>query len=161
MFGTKCGRHNGEESWFCRQCGATFETPALASRQQQLIRQKQSTSLLSKDPDELTSNGIGSVIMGDGFLMVAVILSSTHTAVSSLLWLFLLMPAFFFFGKGFADVLHARQIRRSSERREMNSHDADTYLPSSSPIAGTFGRSITGELGLVDSVTERTTRDLG
>jgi hypothetical protein len=155
MFCTKCGKHNGEESRFCRQCGATFETPALASRQQQLVRQKQSTSLLSKDPDELTSNGIGSVIMGDGFLMVAVILSATHSAVSSLLWLFLLIPAFFFFGKGFADVLHARQIRRSSERREMNS------LPPSSSIAGTFGRPISGELVVAASVTERTTRDLG
>lgn len=65
-----------------------------------------------KDPDELTGNGIGSVIVGDGFLIVAVLLSVAGGSIGSLLWLLLLIPAFFFFGKGFADVLHARQIRR-------------------------------------------------
>jgi 4-hydroxybenzoate polyprenyltransferase len=106
--------------------------------------------LRAKDPDELTSNGIGSIFMGDGFFMVAVILSATHTAVSSLLWLFLLIPAFFFFGKGFADVLYARQIRRNSERKELNSQEAKAFLPRSS-----------SEGLAVASVTERTTRNLG
>jgi hypothetical protein len=114
-----------------------------------------------KDPDELVGNGIGSVIVGDGFFMVAAILSVTHSSVSSLLWLFLLIPAFFFFGKGFADVLHARQIRRRQKQNEYIDAPkiAELPLPRVS-VVDVFKKSISGELAAVASVTERTTRDL-
>jgi hypothetical protein len=107
-----------------------------------------------KDPDELTGNGIGSVIVGDGFFMVAVILSVTSSPIQSLLWLLLLIPAFFFFGKGFADVLHARQIRR----RLANQPGSTQSLTAASIVDG-LHESISGELAL-PSVTERTTRNL-
>jgi hypothetical protein len=113
----------------------------------------------SKDPDELTGNGIGSVIMGDGFLMVAVILGVTNTAISSLLWLLLLIPAFFFFGKGFADVLHARQIRRRLKAHEAVPAMADPTSPQAS-IADVFKQHTSGDLVATPSVTERTTREL-
>jgi hypothetical protein len=113
----------------------------------------------SKDPDELTGNGIGSVIMGDGFLMVAVILSATHTAISSLLWLLLLIPAFFFFGKGFADVLHARQIRRRSKALDAGSATNELSPPRTS-VAEVLKHHTAGELVATPSVTERTTREL-
>jgi len=115
----------------------------------------------SKDPDELTGNGIGSVIVGDGFFMVAVILSATHTSISSLLWLLLLIPAFFFFGKGFADVLHARQIYRRLKPGELAATPAITEL--STPRASVIEilkDYTSGELVNRPSVTERTTRQL-
>jgi hypothetical protein len=119
------------------------------------------TNVKSKDPDELIGEGIGSVIIGDGFFMVAVILSAAHSSVSSLLWLSLLIPAFFFFGKGFADVFHARQIRRRIKRNDFN--DASNHLALSSPptlVVDAFKKSLSGEVVAMPSVTERTTRNL-
>ncbi|HEY4757848.1 MAG TPA: hypothetical protein VIH43_04765 [Chthoniobacterales bacterium] len=113
-----------------------------------------------KDPDELTANGIGSVIVGDGLFMVAVILSVSHSAVSSLLWLLLIIPAFFFFGKGFADVLHARQVTRRLKQAEVNS---DTNRPELPPARVSFIevlKKTSAELLPGPSVTDRTTRDL-
>lgn len=108
-----------------------------------------------KDPDELTGNGIGSVIVGDGFLIVAVLLSATASSIGSLLWLMLLIPAFFFFGKGFADVLHARQIRRRLKHEGVGSGDE----LNSSAVVEQLHLSNSGELGL-PSITDRTTRNL-
>ena len=129
---------SSETERYCRQCGNRLETLVAGT---------------CKDPDELIGNGIGAVIAGDGLMMVAVILSATHTSVSSLLWLLLLIPAFAFFGKGFADVLHARQIRRRTKDALNHAHE---HLPSPNVLSG----SISGELATVPSVTERTTRRL-
>src|SRR5690349_14302339 len=107
MFCPKCGNRNDEGASFCRRCGIELASLPPTPFRQNLPRTSTGRSLTkvkSKDPDELTGDGIGSVIVGDGFFMVAVILSATHTSVSSLLWLFLLIPAFYFFGRGFADV---------------------------------------------------------
>ena len=161
---SKCGnRTEGER--FCRKCGTNLEDSSLISFKQNFLpRESVDESLTkakSKDPDELTGNGIGSVIIGDGFFMVAVILSAAHSSVSSLLWLFLLIPAFFFFGKGFADVFHARQIRRRIKQNRLN--DASKILAlSSAPtsVVDALKKSISGELVAMPSVTERTTRNL-
>jgi hypothetical protein len=134
---------------FCRKCGAPVSPSAPEPRGK--------GPTLSKDPDELTGNGIGAVFVGDGFLIVGIILSATQTPVSSILWLLLLIPAFFFFGKGFSDLLQARQIRRRIEQDALDVHSADA-LPSESVI-GALKRTISGEL-VLPSVTERTTRDL-
>jgi hypothetical protein len=102
----------------------------------------------------MTGNGIGSVIVGDGFLIVAVLLSVAGGSIGSWLWLLLLIPAFFFFGKGFADVLHARQIRR----RLKQAAESNPSLISPSGVA-VIPISNSGELAL-PSITERTTRNL-
>jgi hypothetical protein len=74
------------------------------------------------------------------------------------LWLLLLIPAFFFFGKGFADVLLAKQIRR--RLKALDTVSAVTNLSSSrGSIAEVFEHHASGELAL-PSVTERTTRQL-
>jgi hypothetical protein len=108
-----------------------------------------------KDPDELTGNGVASVFVGDGFFMVAVILSATHTSISSLLWLLLLIPAFFFFGKGFRDVWQARQIRSRLKESERSSFE----LESGSSLFASI-KTASGELVSGSSITERTTRQL-
>ena len=155
------GYDRGER--FCRRCGADLGTAMVTSVKDSFPQRKRTGENLSvanlKDPDELTGNGIGSVIMGDGFLMVAVILSATDTAISSLLWLLLLIPAFLFFGKGFADVLHARQIRRRSKALDDLLNIAETSPPRAS-IAEAFAHHRSGELAGAPSVTERTTRQL-
>lgn len=145
---TSCLAVVEETARFCRQCGTPFSNRTL-------VATELSTNLSRvppKDADELTGNGIGTVIVGDGFLMVAVILAVTASPISSLLWLLLLIPAFFFFGKGFADVLQARQIRR-----RMKLAAAESLTPSS--VVDALPKSIPDELEL-PSVTERTTRNL-
>jgi hypothetical protein len=130
---------------------------SLASVETNIERQVPKT----KDPDSLTSNGIASVIIGDGFFMVAVILAATNSAFSSMLWLFLLIPAFFFFGKGFADVLHARQIRRRQKQSELSAAVQSPELQTGRPSAiEIFEKVISRELTPVPSVTDRTTRNL-
>jgi uncharacterized membrane protein YvbJ len=165
MYCSKCGNQNGEGINFCRKCGTNLEGAMLSHFNQNSPDKKSVGANLiktkSKDPDELTGNGIGGVIIGDGFFMVAVILSATHSSVSSLLWLFLLIPAFFFFGKGFADILHARQIRRRQQQNQLNDTPKIAQLPS---LRGSFidviKKHTSGELVPLPSVTERTTRDL-
>jgi hypothetical protein len=158
MFCSKCGNRNGEGERFCRKCGKVLEHTAVKQdplRQQSAIENL--TDVRSKDPDELTGNGIGSVIIGDGFFMVAVILSASQSSVSSLLWLFLLIPAFFFFGKGFADVFHARQIRRRLKQTELKGAAIGELSPGRDSVVEVLRKSISGELV---SVTDRTTRNL-
>lgn len=154
MFCSKCGIQGDEGEKFCRKCGTDLENASVASVKKTFLQKKSIgeglTKASSKDPDELTGNGIGSVIVGDGFFMVAVMLSATHSSVSSLLWLFLLIPAFFFFGKGFADVFHARQIRRRMKQNELDA----------APIIDVFKNHASGDLIPAPSVTERTTRQL-
>ena len=154
MFCSKCGHHGDEGEKFCRKCGMDLENASLASLRQNLLQRKSMVEDLtkggSKDPDELIGNGIGSVFMGDGFFMVALILSATDSSVSSLLWLFLLIPAFFFFGKGFADLYRARQIHRRRKQCELGPGQ----------IGDVFKAHPSGGLLTAPSVTERTTCQL-
>ena len=135
---------------FCRNCGARIGTSFAGP----------SSSLSPKDPDELVGNGIGAVIVGDGLLIVAIILSAIQSSVNSLLWLLLLIPAFFCYGKGFADVLLARQIRR---RIKQDALDQETHLLHATceeSVSEILNRSLSGQPALVPSVTEKTTRNL-
>ena len=146
----ECGHQEQSVKRFCRHCGA----PVNASALQTGVDRK---TLSLKDPDELTANGIGAVFVGDGLLITAVILSATHSPVSSLLWLLLLIPAFVCFGKGFADVLHARQIQRRIKQAALNDQTTES-LPTTS-VVEVLKKTISGELTL-PSITERTTRNL-
>lgn len=148
---SNCGSQLDGIERFCRKCGRDVGN-TLAQNNPVSV---QAISL--KDADDLTGNGIGSVIMGDGFLIVALILGATHTAISSLLWLLLIIPAFIFFGKGFADVLKARQIRR--RLKELPATAVIQAPTTSSSFAEIVSRT-SGQIGAGPSVTERTTREL-
>jgi hypothetical protein len=146
---------------FCRACGAELEAPVPALKRPNRLQRRAAEPLQRNpvDPDELVGNGIASVFIGDGFLMVGLILSATSSPVSSLLWLLLLIPAFFFFGKGFADILHAQQIRRKLTQPQLNdAQQLNALAPPGSIIEAIRKKS--GELVSLPSVTERTTRDL-
>jgi hypothetical protein len=162
MFCSKCGNHGDEREKFCRKCGADLGNASLASVRQNVPPRKSSgEGVAPKDPDELIGNGLASVFAGDGFFLVAVILSATDSAVSSLLWLFLLIPAFFFFGKGFANVFQARQIRRRMKQDELDAGlTAAELSPPQESATAIFKNPSSAELLPASSVTERTTRQL-
>lgn len=164
MYCSKCGNQNNADIYFCRQCGNNLERAEnITNRNLTLmnIRNESLTTIQTKDPDELTGKGVSNVIIGDGFFMVAVILSATHSPVSSLLWLILLIPAFFFFGKGFTDVFRARQIRRRIKKEELKSALKNAELPPASvSFVETIKKHTSGELLPVPSVTDNTTREL-
>ena len=154
MFCAKCGLENETDVSFCRRCGSDLKPSSFTPAQ----RHEGWMTLPSNDPDELTSSGIGSVIMGDGFLIVAIILSATESSISSLLWLFLLIPGFFFFGRGVANVLKARQIRK--RLKSLPGAVLSDQATEPIPAADTFGKLASGKLPKAPSVTERTTREL-
>jgi hypothetical protein len=137
----KCEHELNADAKFCRSCGTELAPisplPIVKAKSDKAL-----PSVRSSDPDELVGTGVSKVITGDGFLMVAIFLSVTQTSVSGLLWLLLLLPAFYLFGQGFSDVFQARQIRR----RQQNAETATEFLPSAFP--------------LIDSVTNQTTRKL-
>jgi hypothetical protein len=160
MYCSTCGTENLKGLNFCRSCGVELEVTELThGKRSRAVRQRLKTPLFeaTNDPDELVGNGIASVFIGDGFLMVGVILSATSSPVSSLLWLLLLIPAFFFFGKGFRDVLHSQQIRRKQKHLD-TPQPPNALAPPGSLIEAI--KKTSDELVSLPSVTERTTRDL-
>src|SRR5688572_4418440 len=128
---SKCGHQSDDSGRFCRKCGTDAEHVTLEPVRNSMKSNsvvELATKAGSKDPDELIGNGLGSVFVGDGFFIVAVLLSATNASISSILWLVLLIPAFFFFGKGVADLFHARQIQRRLKQSELASGPATANL---------------------------------
>jgi len=162
MYCSICGTENLKGLNFCRSCGVELEVTELTPvKRSRLVRQRLRKPLIeiTNDPDELVGNGIASVFIGDGFLMVGVILSATSSPVSSLLWLLLLIPAFFFFGKGFADVLHSQQLRRREKQQQLVEAQQLSAIEPRGSIIEVIRRK-SDELVALPGVTERTTRDL-
>ena len=148
MLCPKCGNQPERHESFCRKCGAALGNALEPDRRAFLDRKNGAQELShkgSKDPDELIGSGLASFFIGDGFFMVGILLSVMESSVRSLLWLLLLIPAFFFFGKGISDVFQARQIRKRRKQDELNA-------------APTMQSSF--DLKSANSVTERTTRQL-
>lgn len=127
-----CGRDRDEAERYCRGCGAAGDARVEARG--------------LDEADELVGAGIAKVITGDGFLIVSLLLSATHTTASSALWLLLLIPAFYLFGRGFHDVFRAQQLRRRATAARSETSRPDALPPAQVLVA--------------DIVTETTTRDL-
>ena len=160
MFCSKCGNKDNAAERFCRKCGADLErvlTPTVGPH----ALKRPVAEAASPDPDELIGSGVASLFMGDGFFFVGILLSVMDSSVKSLLWLLLLIPAFFFFGKGVADVFKARQLRRRLKQNELNAMSTTADLPPPRGIVvDTLKNYNSGELLSAPSVTERTTRQL-
>ncbi len=164
MYCSKCGSRGGEGLSYCRTCGADLETVPLAPAVNSLREAKAGAltgkGAQSEDPDELTASGIGSFIVGDGFFITGVILSVTHTSISSVLWLLLLIPAFFCFGRGLRDVLLAKQIRQRRKQEELKAAPPAELPPRHATVADIIGRHASGELLRAPKPSKRTTGEL-
>ncbi len=155
-----CGKATDNAERYCRACGADFLSLSITPQNVSLQNKDAGSQIAGrgKDPDELMGNGIGAAIVGDGFLMVGIILSAVESSVNSMLWLLLLIPAFILYGKGFADILHARQIRRRLQ--EQKAVELPSPEASQRSITAAFQKHGSDELSMRPSVTDRTTRQL-
>jgi hypothetical protein len=164
IYCSKCGSHSGNGLSFCRKCGASLEGASLARTGKSSPAKRGGDAVTKRaaaaDPDELLANGIGAAIVGDGFFITAVILSATHTSISSLLWLLLLIPAFYCFGRGFKDILHARQIRRRQKQAQLNAAPPTELPPPRASVADFIRTHTSADLLPLPRPPKSTTGDL-
>ncbi len=125
----------------------------------------------SNDPDDLWAGGIRSVIMGVGFIVVALVLLISNVAGGRGWWWSMLFPAFSMLAVGASHIARSKRIikRQSSINSSAQNQFPNVQTPRnlSSPPAQTDyakpkQKSIydTGELFAPPSVTEGTTRHL-
>jgi hypothetical protein len=148
---SECGRTSVDAARYCRGCGRAFEGEGVARRgAADLARTAPPTQAGASpgaDADDLVASGIGKVFAADGFFMVAVLLAGVPSEIASALWLLLLIPAFYLFGLGFADVFKARQIRRrQKDERRLAGADEPRLLSPPVSIAEMFTRETTRRL---------------
>ena len=119
MFCPKCGSQNADETRFCRGCGADLSnvlavvTPntSASSRRQGAVPVG-----LAEQHIELSSRGWRGLIIGAGFLLVAVLALGISMRLS-VLSIFLLAFAVVFIGTGISRFVQAKALKKLLEPR--------------------------------------------
>ena len=157
MFCPKCATQNIEGAHFCRACGANIslvpsalngELPT-APEPQEGRRGRRKNRSQQPTLDE----GVRNVVMGFGFIAVAIALALFGRSIGAQVWWFwMLIPAFAMLGKGISEIVRANQLKSSQQPPQLSYVAPPQRLPTSNtneprpPVA---------------SVTEGTTRHLG
>ena len=147
MFCPKCAAQNIEGVHFCRACGANLSLVSQALSGQlptapveDFGRGRRRRGSRAPSLDE----GIRTLVMGFGFIAVAVALAIWGSPIgASVWWFWMLIPAFAMLGKGIAEIVRANQLKSSPQVQQQISYGVP-QLPPPAP-----------------SVTEGTTRHLG
>lgn len=123
----------------------------------------------SNNPDDLWSAGIRNMILGVGFLTVAMVLLITGVAGGHKWWWAMLIPAFTMLANGFGSISKSKRLEKKKfEAVEQTSqHQFSMPPPNASlpPLQTEYVKPQktiydTGELVAPSSVTEGTTRHL-
>ncbi|MEO8647966.1 MAG: zinc-ribbon domain-containing protein [Acidobacteriota bacterium] len=171
MYCPKCGIENPETGKFCRSCGtdlgnvsavlsgnlpATMTNPAVA--QIHLDARRRS------DPNEIYADAIKSIIMGIGFVVVAMGLLFLNIANGHSWWWAMLFPAFGLLSKGVAEYMKYGKMTASPLPPAPASNPLPPAVNSALPAGNSNyispeSRFKTGDL-VPPSVTDGTTRNL-
>ena len=109
MYCPSCASQNNDDAKFCRACGSNLSliSQALTGQLPETHRGRHGKSE-HKDPPNF-GNGVGTIIGGFGFILVA-FGAKYFAPAGSLWWFYLFIPAFMAIGKGVAECLTARQL---------------------------------------------------
>lgn len=176
MFCPKCGIQNPETGKYCRSCGtdlgnvAAALTGNLPAPFAEAKPARVNPEVYRSDPHEVFGEALRSIILGIGFLIVAIVLLTTGVAGGRAWWWAMLFPAFGLLSKGISGYLKSKRMEKtpvaaaeqsfSQPQNALNQPTANAALP---PIRTEYiapdSRYKTGEL-VPPSVVEGTTRHL-
>ena len=157
MFCPKCATQNIDGAHFCRACGANIS----------LIPHALSGQLPTAQPEPYTrrgwrhrsrppslDEGVRTLVMGFGFIAVAIALAVFGGAIGANVWWFwMLIPAFGMLGKGISEIVRANQSRSTGQM--------PPQIPYVAPPQNLSPGKTNDLRPPVASVTEGTTRHLG
>ncbi len=166
MFCPKCATQNSEGASFCRSCGANISLVPQALTGQlpeaspvgfgESLRDARRRRRHSGTPR--MDDGIRQLVMGIGFLLVAISVGLFGAEMGGRVWWFwMLIPAFALLGKGISQIVQVKQKNKSLPASSAMLSDT---VSSRQPLNALPPRN-TAQLVPPPSVTEGTTRHLG
>ena len=174
MFCPKCGTKNPDNGKFCRSCGTDLENVSAALNSGDLPTQYADAGTAHihhecarrKDPNEVYGDSVKQIILGIGFLIVAVALLTTGAVGGKVWWWAMLFPAFGLLSKGIADYMKSKrmeknQIKFAGQNQNFlnQTHNKADLPPKRTEYVAPETRYQTGDL-VPPSVTDNTTRHL-
>ena len=159
MFCPKCASQNIDGAHFCRACGANISLVPQALMGQLPVAPKEELSRRGRrgrpERQPTFDEGVRNVVMGFGFIAVAIALALFGKPIGAQVWWFwMLIPAFAMLGKGISEIVRVNQskVPPSANRPQI------PYAPPYEAMPPTSADELRGP---VASVTEGTTRHLG
>ena len=157
MFCPKCASQNVEGAHFCRACGANISlVPQALTGQLPVAAGEESTEHRRRRRREPTfDEGVRNVVMGFGFIAVAIALALFGRSIGAQVWWFwMLIPAFAMLGKGISEIVRANQLKTPPPA-------TPAQMPYVAPPEVLPSGNAAELRPPVASVTEGTTRHLG
>ena len=159
MFCPKCASQNIDGAHFCRACGANISLVPQALTGQLPVAPKEELSRRGRrgrpERQPTFDEGVRNVVMGFGFIAVAIALALFGKPIGAQVWWFwMLIPAFAMLGKGISEIVRVNQ----SKVPPLANQPQIPYAPAHDAMPPTSANELRGP---VASVTEGTTRHLG
>ena len=160
MFCPKCASQNIDGAHFCRACGANISlVPQALTGQLPIAPPIEDTSRRRRrgrpERQPTFDEGVRNVVMGFGFIAVAIALALFGKPIGAQVWWFwMLIPAFAMLGKGISEIVRVNQAKTLPPSNQQQMPYAPPYEALPPPHADELR-------GPVASVTEGTTRHLG
>ena len=159
MFCPKCASQNVDGAHFCRACGANISLVPQALTGQLPVAPTEDSGRQGrrgrpeKQPTE--AEGVRNVVMGFGFIAVAIALAMFGRPIGAQVWWFwMLIPAFAMLGKGVSEIIRADRSKTPPPGNQQQM----PYAPPHEALPPAHADELRGP---VASVTEGTTRHLG